>query len=134
MSQTDKKPDPKTKACASTQRPCDLKLKKIASITPESLGSIVFFNDSNDQAEHVGILTSIHNGSFYITHAVQGKYNRVIESILQPGEYSIFTPANTDLRINILANARKAALEKIDYDTLRIELLIQIEDEMKIYM
>ena len=130
MSQTDKKLDQKTKACAAPERPRDLKLKTIASISPESLGSIVFFNDSDDQAEHVGILTSIHNGSFYITHAVQGKYNRVIESVLQPGEYSIFTPTNIDLRLNILRNTRKAALEKIDYDLPRIELLMQIEDEM----
>ena len=130
MSHTEKKTDPRTKAGAASLRPCDLKLKTAATITPESLGSIVFFNDSNDHAEHVGVLTSIHNESFYITHAVQGKYNRVIESFLQPGEYTIFTPTNTDLRINILANARKAALEKIDYDILRIELLMQIEDEM----
>ena len=104
---------------------CATKLKEA-----EALGSIVFFNDGNNQAEHVGILTSIHNGAFWITHAVQGKYNCVIESVLQPGEYSIFTPTNIDLRLNILDSAREAACGKIDYDIPRIELLMQIEDEM----
>jgi hypothetical protein len=109
-----------------------------AEAEKDLLGSIIFFLDSSSDAEHVGIITSIGKNegkgkgegkdNIYITHLARGSHNKVIESQLNYGNYSIFTPNNHDFKKEILVNARKASEETIAYDLNRLEILTKLED------
>jgi hypothetical protein len=96
-------------------------------------GDIVFFLNSLNGADHVGICKNVHNGCAYITHAVKEKYNCLITTKIQPDilpgkSYRVFRHNNPDLAYKSAKRISQWAKLAIKYDDRKALKYYSLED------
>jgi hypothetical protein len=93
-------------------------------------GDIIFYTDSKNNADHVGIFKEIKDRVPYLLHAVQGRYNRLLVTKLPVDiNFSVYRAHDSELAEAALALLHHWSRYGVPYDERRNKLMQAMEDK-----